>query len=300
MDKNFIIQEIKRVVALLEKEDIRRDDFLANTPLVTRKDIESTFGSWSKAFEAAGFKPLKHSLISDEQLFEEYSKILKIVGHFPLGVKGQKEISDNSKYSSSVFKKRFNGGLKGFALEYVKWENSKRGSSERSIRTSGKAKEVDPDQSKFINKAVYYGNAAEQLVVAELLFRGYNAQRLSVDEGLDVFALKNKTMYLIQVKHSDYKNASKSEGVSLTISSLKKSKGINVFYIIVLSRREPSQRDFLILPYSKVDELIKNRDIEVKPDAKKATFCVTHKTVEDAFIDKSDVSRYLNAWDVLL
>jgi hypothetical protein len=104
----------------------------------------------------------------------------------------------------------------------------------------------------------------------------------------------------MQVKHSDYKNPSKSNKVSLTVSSLERSKGVNVFYIIVLSRKEPSQRDFLILPYSKIDELIKNRDIEVKPGVKKANFFVTHKTSEDAFIGKTEVSRYLNAWDVLL
>jgi hypothetical protein len=215
-------------------------------------------------------------------------------------VKGQKEISDNSKYSSGVFKKRFEGGLKGFALKYIEWLQSKSVSSEISVEITGKAKETKVLSVSTFNKRVFWGDAAEFLVIAELLFRGYKAQRLPADEGLDVFAIKKKNVYLMQVKHSDYKNPSKSNKVSLTVSSLERSKGVNVFYIIVLSRKEPSQRDFLILPYSKIDELIKNRDIEVKPGVKKANFFVTHKTSEDAFIGKTEVSRYLNAWDVLL
>ena len=160
---------------------------------------------------------------------------------------------------------------------------------------------VDKSQLK---SRFYYGNAAAYLVVAELLFRGYNAQKLPVDEGLDVFAVKNKELYLLQVKHSDYEKPSESRPIQITNSSLERNKGLNVFYILVLSRKQPSQRDFLILPYSKIDELIKIGAIKQENKAQHISFKVLHKNPNDAFIgeykEKCDVSRYLNAWDVLL
>jgi hypothetical protein len=127
---------------------------------------------------------------------------------------------------------------------------------------------------------------------------------MPVDEGLDVFAVKEKSLYLIQIKHSSYDTPSISRQIQITLSSLDRNKGLNVFYILVLSRKEPSQRDFLILPYSKIDELIRNGIIKKIVDAKKISFKVAHTTPENAFIEKmgaaNDVSRYLNAWDILL
>jgi hypothetical protein len=318
-NKDIIIDEIRRVVNLLGREDITRNEFLENTQIVSVRDLENTFGGWSDAYLAAGFKPTKWHSISNEDLFKEYSKLLKLLGHYPLGVSGYKEIGDNSKYRGGVYKKRFPGGLKQFAIEYLKW-----------IKTNAKEKVntiIKPETLKLkledrlvINETLptgvlltnksqsknrfYYGNAAEYLVVSELLFRGYNAQKLPVDEGLDVFAVKNKELYLLQVKHSEYEKPSESRSIQITISSLERNKGFNVFYILVLSRKQPSQRDFLILPYSKVDELIKIGAIKQENEAQHISFKVLHKNPNDAFIgeykEKCEVSRYLNAWDVLL
>lgn len=309
-EKNFIVDEVRRVVTLLGRDDITRDEFLQNAPLISRRDLETVFGGWSAAFEAAGYKSLKHKFISNEVLFQEYARLLKLLGHYPLGVEGQKEISANSKYSAGVFKKRFQGGLKAFAVEYVKQskENNKQQVfSERVATITGKSKIIVPflrEVIKVSGSRFYNGKAAEYLTIAELLFRGYNAQGLPVDEGLDIFAVKDKVLYLIQVKHSDYRKPSESGLIQLTVSSLEKNKGVNVFYILVLSRKEPTQRDFLIMPYSKIDELIKIGVLKQEDEAKHISFKVLHKNPDDAFIgeyrEMCNVSRYLNAWDVLL
>ncbi len=313
-NKDIIIDEIQRVVQLLGREDMTRNEFLENTQIVSVRDLENTFGGWSDACSAAGFKPTKWHSISNEDLFKEYSKLLKLLGHYPLGVNGYKEISNNSKYRGGVYKKRFSGGLKQFAIEYLKW--LKTHSSEKidvtinqeSLKTeiyneSAIIDTISIEGPKSKNR-FYYGNAAEYLVISELLFRGYNAQKLPVDEGLDVFAVKNKELYLLQVKHSNYEKPSESRPIQITISSLERNKGLNVFYILVLSRKQPSQRDFLILPYSRIDELIKIGAIKQCSKAQHISFKVLHKNPNDAFIgegkEKYDVSRYLNAWDVLL
>ena len=318
-NKDIIIDEIRRVVNLLGREDITRNEFLENTQIVSVHDLESTFGGWSDAFLAAGFKPAKWHSISNEDLLKEYSRLLKLLGHYPLGVSGYKEISDNSKYRGGVYKKRFPGGLKQFAIEYLKWV--KTNSKEKvDVVVKPETLKIEVEDNIVVADAIstetlsvdksqlksrfYYGNAAEYLVVAELLFRGYNAQKLPVDEGLDVFAVKNKELYLLQVKHSDYEKPSESRPIQITNSSLERNKGLNVFYILVLSRKQPSQRDFLILPYSKIDELIKIGAIKQENKAQHISFKVLHKNPNDAFIgeykEKCDVSRYLNAWDVLL
>lgn len=311
VDEQFIKDEINRVVGLLGREDIKRDEFLANTQVVTRRDIEKVYGGWAKAFDKAGFKPLRYDSISNEELFIEYGKLVKKLGHYPVKTLGQKEINDNSKYSASVFKKRFKGGLGEFARTYIKWAKEtapKELKIEDSVKISENVKvlinpPVTEIQLSSQEKRFFNGKAAEYLLISELLFRGYNAQTLPVDEGLDVFAVKGNALYLFQVKHTKYKNASESGPVHLTISSFDRNKGHNVFYILVLSRREPSVRSFLILPYTKVDELIRNGVMKQEVGAKQICFKVLHKTNEDAYIEKldevSNVSRYLNAWDVL-
>ena len=79
---------------------------------------------------------------------------------------------------------------------------------------------------------------------------------------------------MFQVKHSDYEKPSESRPIQITTSSLERNKGLNVFYILVLSRKQPSQRDFLILPYSKIDELIKIGTIKQENKAQHISFKV--------------------------
>lgn len=49
---------------------------------------------------------------------------------------------------------------------------------------------------------IFYGKGGEFSVVSELLFRGYNASIMSVDEGIDITASKGDKFFFIQVKTS--------------------------------------------------------------------------------------------------
>ena len=46
----------------------------------------------------------------------------------------------------------------------------------------------------------YIGTAGECAVLSELMFNGYNANRMMIDEGVDIVAVKNNIYYYIQVK----------------------------------------------------------------------------------------------------
>jgi len=307
--EEFAISEIKRVVSLLGREDLTRGEFLKYTPLNDR-DINE-LGGYPKLFHLAGYQPVMWHALSDDELFQEYEKIVKKIGHFPLGTRGRKEIDNNSKYRWGTFSKRFKG-LRKFAIEYLKWskkklplkvEQGKILSPEKSNlqALSSREKEIIPKAEP--KTRMFYGSAAEYLVVAELIFRGFNAQILPVDTGLDVIATREKEPFFVQVKHSEYGSPDKSNLIKLTISSLMRHQSSKVYYIIVLSRREPSHRDFLILPFLKLNELESTGVLQRKDKAKQISFRVIHTKKDDAYINKesgrTDVSRYLNAWDVI-
>ncbi len=52
----------------------------------------------------------------------------------------------------------------------------------------------------------YIGTAGECAVMSELLFRGYNANRMMVDDGVDIIAAKDNLYYYIQVKTTSVKD----------------------------------------------------------------------------------------------
>lgn len=307
--KLVIIVELKKVAETLNKQRFTRDEFIKNSQIpISVRDIENNFGSFANLMIEAGFRPQKHHKISDEELFNEYDSAYKKLGHYPLGHPGEEELGKLTPISGGTFRKRFRG-LKNFLFEYKNWLLEKQTITQNKT-IPGKARIISKEVveeviSSFNNKQRFAGRAAENLVVAELLFRGFNAQLLQVDEGIDVFALniRNNELYLIQVKHTYYEVSNKSGPISITVSSFEKNKKSNVYYIFVLER-VLNEREFLILPFLKIDELMKNGSISKNENSKQMSFRVLHKGVEDAFIGKisesTDVTRYINAWDVLL
>lgn len=51
----------------------------------------------------------------------------------------------------------------------------------------------------------YIGTAGECAVLSELMFKGYNANRMMIDEGVDIVAVKKNIYYYIQVKTTTIK-----------------------------------------------------------------------------------------------
>ena len=56
-----------------------------------------------------------------------------------------------------------------------------------------------PDENRKKNTN-FFGKAGEYAVMSELLFQEYNANNMTVDEGIDIIASKNNNFYFIQVK----------------------------------------------------------------------------------------------------
>lgn len=58
----------------------------------------------------------------------------------------------------------------------------------------------NPDKPTIEPNTLFTGKAGECAVMSELLFRGYNANLMMVDDGVDIVASKNNLYYFIQVK----------------------------------------------------------------------------------------------------
>lgn len=54
--------------------------------------------------------------------------------------------------------------------------------------------------------SVYIGTAGETAVISELMFNGFNANRMMIDEGIDIVATKNNVYRYIQVKTTYVEN----------------------------------------------------------------------------------------------
>ena len=110
-------------------------------------------------------------------------------------------------------------------------------SRNRTRKNPGKPA-TDTDSTKQI------GTGGEYLVLSELLFAGYEANIMSVDDGIDIVASKNNKIYFIQVKTTYAKNNRVS--VQIPIDSFERVKEHDVRYFIVIREGYGSARILML------------------------------------------------------
>lgn len=154
------------------------------------------------------------------------------------------------------------------------------------------AEEEQEEKEKISTQ--YIGKAGEHLVVSELLFRGYNASIMNVDEGLDIVATKEGKLYNIQVKTSNH-NQFNQHASDIRISSFEKHNTNNTYYIFVLKENVTK---FLIFPYSEMQKYI---DKKIILSINKNTRYRVNITIRNEKIylgnQSNEVSYYLNNWN---
>jgi len=144
----------------------------------------------------------------------------------------------------------------------------------------------------------YTGKAGEYAVISELLFYGFNASGMTVDDGIDVVASKDNKYFHIQVKTS---NSAPNGSFSYTIkkSSFVNKDSFHTFYILVIRENSANRysNDFLILPSSQVRQLV---DVGIIGDG--ASFSLRiHKDSRGRYIlnSKQDVTISVNTFSQL-
>ncbi len=145
------------------------------------------------------------------------------------------------------------GGKAKFSKVKNKNKGFKRGVYRLKVRpvVTSKATEAPSVSSQ------YTGKAGESAVISELLFYGFNASAMAVDDGIDVVASKDNKYFHIQVKTA---NKSDQGGFLFTIkkSSFTAKDSFQTFYVFVM--RELGEHryfnDYLILPSSQIRQLV--------------------------------------------
>ena len=107
-----------------------------------------------------------------------------------------------------------------------------------------------------LQKTEYIGRAGECAVMSELIFRGYNANRMMIDEGVDVIAVKDNIYYYIQVKTTFLKNGKVQ--CQIDFDRFNQYRGAQIRYIIVARymKNEEERNMFFVLTPEKIDDAI--------------------------------------------
>jgi len=156
--------------------------------------------------------------------------------------------------------------------------------------------EVREEEQKESISTQYIGKAGEHLVASELLFRGFNASIMSVDEGMDIVATKDNSLYNIQVKTSNL-NKYNYYVFDLRISSFEKHNKSNTFYIFIL---KGDKTEFLILPYFEILKNVSQKNIlAINKDTR---YRLNIRVRDDKLYlgnKENEMSYYMNNWDLV-
>lgn len=162
-------------------------------------------------------------------------------------------------------------------------------------------KKQDPDPKPIIRpiqedatniETLYMGAAGEMAVCSELLFREYNVSRMSVDDGIDIVAMKNNKTYYIQVKTVQIKT--EGFGVQIRLNSYNRYNSNDCYYVIV-ARGETTQ--FIIATADDIRRLIDKGS--VKKGDKSISIRFT-QNMGNLFVGDENVNYMINSFDRIL
>ena len=208
MDKNEVISYLKKLASELKTRKYLILDDLRKIPKLEFY-MQFHYRGFANALKAANLPSSKLAAamrITNEELLDylrDLKKKLKRnpkVWDFTDDNELYKKYSDY-KISWSIYKTRF-GGLRE-AIKLIEKDTSK---TEAGIKVLDKTKDLLEKPDFFGGKGRYWGEAAELHVTAELLYRGFQAANIPVDEGLDILAVKDNNTFYFQVKPKNTSN----------------------------------------------------------------------------------------------
>jgi hypothetical protein len=117
-----------------------------------------------------------------------------------------------------------------------------------------------------LSNKLYFGKAGEFSVVGELLFNGYNASIMSVDEGIDITASKNDRFFFIQVKTTTFNQGTIS--VSIKRNKFIENSSADVYFIIVFRYiyKKVNTNRYIVIPNKLLEHFVYSGTISKKDD----------------------------------
>ena len=193
-------------------------------------------------------------------------------------VKGKRVLNKESKYE------RVKNGKGGFKKGVYKLRKPKKVSVPKPLPLPIKPRETAESSDRN-----YIGSAGEMAVCSELLFRGYNVSRMSVDDGVDVIAIKNGKTFYVQVKTTQV--TSNSFSVSVGSRSFERYSSNDCYYIVV-ARAERNM--FLVFTADDIKRMISNEAISRSDKQISITFSQSDGHV---YIKNERVDYALNSFE---
>lgn len=111
---------------------------------------------------------------------------------------------------------------------------------------------TDDTTDNITNSTQFFGKAGEYAVMAELLFRDFNANNMTVDEGIDIIASKGNNFYFVQVKTTTLK-ANKTAVTSIQKKNFDRFINQQMRYVICV--RYDKGYKFFTLSNSAIEQL---------------------------------------------
>jgi hypothetical protein len=293
VDKNEVILYLKRLASRLKtrKYLIRKD--VRQIPGLDYY-MQFHFHGFANALKAANLPSSKLAAamrITNEELLD-YLRKLKTklkrnpkVWDFTDDNELYKKYS-NYKISWSIYKTRFDGLRE--AIKLIEKDTIK---AEDEIKVFNRNRSMLEDPDFLGGKGRYWGEAAEIHVTAELLYRGFQAANMPVDEGLDILAVKDSNTFYFQVKHKDTSN---NQAIKITKNSFERTGRSNVYYVFVLLAND--KRNFLIIPFHIVNDWIREGIAEATGDE-----YMIYIKVRDGkyYLKEKKLDYYLNNWGLI-
>jgi len=293
MDKNEVISHLKKLASELK---IRKYLILDDLRRIPKLEFYMQFHyrGFANALKAANLPSSKLAAamrITNEELLEYLRDLRTKLKRNP---KVFDFLDDNDLYkkysdykiSWSIYKTRF-GGLRE-AIKLIEKDTIK---AEEEIKVFDENRDLMEKSDFFGGKGRYWGEAAEIHVMAELLYRGFQAANIPVDVGLDILAVKDNNTFYFQVKHKDIGN---NQAIKITKSSFEKTGRGNVYYVFVLLAND--RRDFLIIPFHIVNDWIREGIAEATEDGYMIYIKIRGSKY---FLKEKGLDYYLNNWDLI-
>ena len=146
----------------------------------------------------------------------------------------------------------------------------------------------------------YIGTAGECAVMSELLFRGYNANRMMVDDGVDIIAAKDNIYYYIQVKTTTIRNGKVYSRIGF--GSFDRYINTQMRYIIVARYKEKdiNRNIYFVFTSQDIDRLVHDRCVARGENGYNIKIKFNERNGNPIIYDDSeaDISWNLNKFDL--
>lgn len=300
MTREDVIQKLKDLSKDLNKTRLTTGD-IRKVPKL-QFYIYEHFDNLAEALNVAGLD----SSVLAKAMASTNDDLLKYL--WGLGIRKGKvpsslDVNRDRKYNYKIFSRRFGNVRKAYEVAKATFEQKKSDSKSTETVTPQESisTEVKVPIKEFEYKGQFYGIAAENLVVSELLYRGYEAYLINVDLGLDVMGYKDGKTYYFQVKNISFDN-SNTRTIQIKRSSYTRNKANNVYYFLIMQTE--FKRDYVIIPQFKLQELEEKGITKIEDDAnlsltfskKNNTYFIKFASVEESL----DVYTNKKGWGYLL